>query len=73
MKSSCYIKSIYIFDSILIIDIYLVLIKVASIIYDNSKNKYKAKCGASLEEWESSGWMRAQVFIGTVDYKSLDY
>jgi len=34
--------------------------QVASIIYDNSKNKYKAKCGASLEEWESSGWMRAQ-------------
>jgi len=34
--------------------------QVASSIYDESKNKYKAKCGASLEEWESSGWMRAQ-------------
>ena len=21
---------------------------------------YQAKCGASLEEWEGSGWMRAQ-------------
>jgi len=34
--------------------------QVASSIYDDSKNKYKSKCGASLEEWESSGWMRAQ-------------
>jgi len=34
--------------------------QVASSIYDDSKNKYKAKCGASLEEWENSGWMRSQ-------------
>eukprot|EP00088_Acartia_fossae_P046873 TRINITY_DN5074_c0_g1_i1.p1 TRINITY_DN5074_c0_g1~~TRINITY_DN5074_c0_g1_i1.p1 ORF type:complete len:298 (-),score=92.48 TRINITY_DN5074_c0_g1_i1:457-1350(-) len=34
--------------------------QVASSIYDESKNKYKVKCGASLEEWENSGWMRAQ-------------
>ena len=34
--------------------------QVASLVYDNSKNKYKVKCGASLEEWESSGWMRQQ-------------
>ena len=34
--------------------------QVSSCIYDESKNKYKVKCGASLEEWESSGWMREQ-------------
>ena len=34
--------------------------QVSSSVYDNSKNKYKVKCGASLEEWESSGWMRQQ-------------
>jgi len=34
--------------------------QVASSIYDASVNKYKVKCGASLEEWESSGWMREQ-------------
>lgn len=33
---------------------------MSSSIYDESKNKYKVKCGASLEEWESSGWMREQ-------------
>lgn len=27
----------------------LIKTQVASIIYDNGKNKYKAKCGASLE------------------------
>jgi len=34
--------------------------QVASSVYDTSVNKYKVKCGASLEEWESSGWMREQ-------------
>lgn len=34
--------------------------QVASSIYDESKNKYKVKCGASLEEWESSGWIVKQ-------------
>ena len=34
--------------------------QVASTNYDISKNKYKVKCGASLEEWENSGWMKAQ-------------
>ena len=33
---------------------------VASPIYDVSVNKYKAKCGSSLEAWESSNWIRAQ-------------
>mmetsp|Transcript_83560 Transcript_83560/g.240096 ORF Transcript_83560/g.240096 Transcript_83560/m.240096 type:complete len:274 (+) Transcript_83560:69-890(+) len=28
--------------------------------YDVSVNKYKAKCGNTLEDWEKSGWMRAQ-------------
>ena len=34
--------------------------QVASSVYDNSKNKYRVKCGASLEEWENSGWMHKQ-------------
>jgi len=34
--------------------------QVASIVYTESKNKYNVKCGASLEEWENSGWMREQ-------------
>ena len=34
--------------------------QVSSSNYDISKNKYKVKCGASLEEWENSGWMNAQ-------------
>jgi len=34
--------------------------QVASSIYDESKNKYKVKCGASLEERESSGWIVKQ-------------
>merc|ERR1711894_424530 len=33
---------------------------VYSSIYDESVNKYKAKCGASLEEWENSGWIVEQ-------------
>ena len=35
--------------------------RVSSSVYDASRNKYKVKCGASLEEWENSGWMHAQV------------
>lgn len=31
--------------------------QVASPIYDATKNKYGVKCGASLEEWEKSGWI----------------
>jgi len=34
--------------------------RVSSSVYDASRNKYKVKCGASLEEWENSGWMHAQ-------------
>jgi len=34
--------------------------QVACPVYDAKVNKYKAKCGASLEEWESSGWMDKQ-------------
>lgn len=30
-------------------------LSVANPTYDKSRNKYKVKCGASLEEWESSG------------------
>lgn len=35
-------------------------LSVANPTYDKSRNKYKVKCGASLEEWESSGWIKAQ-------------
>lgn len=35
-------------------------LKVASSIYDAQVNKYKAKCGGSLEMWESSGWIKEQ-------------
>lgn len=34
--------------------------RVSSSLYDASRNKYKVKCGASLEEWENSGWMHKQ-------------
>ncbi|CAB4065790.1 GABBR [Lepeophtheirus salmonis] len=34
--------------------------QVASPIYDASKNKYKVKCGGSLEMWEESGWIKEQ-------------
>jgi len=34
--------------------------QVSSSFYDMSRNKYKVKCGASLEEWENSGWMHKQ-------------
>lgn len=32
--------------------------KIASPVYNNDVNKYRVKCGATLDEWESSGWMR---------------
>mgnify|MGYP003329195776 CR=1 FL=1 len=28
--------------------------------YDKKVNKYKVKCGSSLESWESSGWINKQ-------------
>ena len=34
--------------------------KVASPTYDVNVNKYKAKCGGSLEMWETSGWIVEQ-------------
>lgn len=34
--------------------------QVASPVYDAAENKYKVKCGASLEDWEKAGWMREQ-------------
>jgi hypothetical protein len=33
---------------------------IASPIYRKTVNKYKVKCGASLEEWERSGWIKPQ-------------
>lgn len=33
---------------------------VASSKYDKKVNKYKVKCGSSLEAWESSGWIDEQ-------------
>ena len=35
--------------------------QVASAIYDEKLNKYKAKCGGSLQMWEESGWINEQV------------
>uniref|UniRef100_A0A069DM45 Putative cnidarian restricted protein n=1 Tax=Clytia hemisphaerica TaxID=252671 RepID=A0A069DM45_9CNID len=35
-------------------------LSIANSTYDKSRNFYKVKCGASLEEWESSGWIKAQ-------------
>ena len=32
--------------------------KIACPVYNVDVNTYKAKCGATLDEWESSGWMR---------------
>jgi len=32
---------------------------ISSSIYDEGVNTYKAKCGGSLEMWESSGWIQA--------------
>ena len=33
---------------------------MASPTYNKDVNKYKVKCGASLETWEKSGWIREQ-------------
>ena len=33
---------------------------VTSSKYDKKVNKYKVKCGSSLESWESSGWINKQ-------------
>ena len=33
---------------------------VYSSIYDEKVNRHKVKCGASLEEWENSGWIIEQ-------------
>ena len=33
---------------------------VTSSKYDKNVNKYKVKCGSSLEAWESSGWIHEQ-------------
>ena len=43
--------------------------QVSSSIYDTTRNKYKVKCGASLEEWENSGWMHKQVTIVIIKYQ----
>ena len=34
--------------------------KVISQKYDKNVNKYKVKCGSSLEDWESSNWIVAE-------------
>ena len=34
--------------------------KVTSSKYDKNINKYKVKCGSSLEDWESKGWIVKQ-------------
>ena len=34
--------------------------QVASPTYDKKVNKYKVKCGSSLEAWEGSGWIVEQ-------------
>jgi hypothetical protein len=34
--------------------------QVASPIYDKKVNKYKAKCGQSLDEWLSQGWIKTE-------------
>ncbi|KAG0717064.1 hypothetical protein GWK47_008278 [Chionoecetes opilio] len=34
--------------------------QIASSIYDTEVNKYKVKCGGSLDMWESSGWINKQ-------------
>ena len=33
---------------------------VISPVYDNNVNKYRVKCGGSLEMWEESGWINKQ-------------
>ena len=34
--------------------------KVVSQKYDKNVNKYKVKCGSSLDEWESNNWIVKQ-------------
>ncbi|XP_063850615.1 uncharacterized protein LOC135094451 isoform X2 [Scylla paramamosain] len=34
--------------------------QIASSIYDTEVNKFKVKCGGSLEMWEQSGWIHKQ-------------
>ena len=34
--------------------------KVTSKIYDKHVNKYKVKCGSTLEDWESRNWITEQ-------------
>ena len=34
--------------------------KVASLTYNAEVNRYKVKCGASLESWQQSGWIKSQ-------------
>ena len=34
--------------------------KVTSSTYEKQVNKYKVKCGSSLEAWENSGWINKQ-------------
>ena len=35
-------------------------LQVASPNYDKTVNKFKVKCGTSLESWEESGWIVSQ-------------
>ena len=34
--------------------------QVTSSTYDKNENKYKVKCGSSLQEWENNGWINKQ-------------
>ena len=34
--------------------------KITSSKYDKNVNKYKVKCGSTLEAWESAGWIKEQ-------------
>ena len=38
----------------------LLQFQVASPTYNAEMNKYKVKCGASLQSWEQSGWIKPQ-------------
>jgi hypothetical protein len=37
-------------------------------VYDKNKNKYKVKCGSSLEDWESHGWITQFDVFGWVQW-----
>ena len=41
---------------------------VTSSKYDKNINKYKVKCGSSLEDWESSGWIKKQDPYGWIQW-----